>query len=428
MTKVGIIGGSGLDEPGILQDAHEIEVETKYGKPASPLMTGKISGIDVVILARHGRKHQYSPTQVPNLANIWALKEQGCTHILATSACGSLKEEIGRGHFVILDQFIDFTKHRENSFHYDFSEGMKHTSMACPFDENLRNILFDSAVELGLYVHKKGCVVTIEGPRFSSRAESNMFRAWGADIVNMSTAPEAALANEAGIPYAVVAMSTDYDCWKKDEEPVTWDEILKVFNKNAENVKRLLVRAVQKIGELDKDEIKSKIRTVPHFPKHGIMFRDITTLLQDSKGLKKVIEEFVIRYKDKKLDKVVAIESRGFILGGALAHELGAGFVPLRKPGKLPYIKESEEYELEYGTDKLEIHVDAIKQGDNVLIIDDLLATSGTCLAACNLVRRLGGKIVECAFIIELEDLGGRDKLKNQGCSVFSIVKFKESE
>ncbi len=247
MVKVGIIGGSGLDDPKILKDAKEITVTTVYGSPASPLTIGKIEGVDVVLLARHGRKHQYSPTHVPNLANIQALKDQGVTHIIATTACGSLREEIGRGDFVILDQFIDFTKHRKNSFHEDFSQGMFHQAMADPFDEKLRKALILSGNKLGFMVHEKGTVVTIEGPRFSTRAESHMFRLWGADVINMSTAPECALANEAKIPYAAVAMSTDYDCWKTDEKPVTWEDVLKVFEQNVDKVKKLLVNIVTRV-------------------------------------------------------------------------------------------------------------------------------------------------------------------------------------
>lgn len=440
-----LIGGSGLDDaavqtlrtspssknpqelgdPQILEGGHEVEVVTKYGKPASPLTVGKIGGVDVVILARHGRKHEFSPTQVPNRANIQALKDQGCTHIIATTACGSLREEIDRGDFVVLDQFIDFTKKRMNTFCDSFENGAVHAAMADPFDENLREILFDSCVEQGLNVHGKGTVVTIEGPRFSTRAESNMFRLWGADVINMSTAPEAALANEAGIAYAAVAMSTDYDCWKIDEEAVSWEEVLKVFEQNAESVKRLLISAIPKVKDLSGDSIKSKIRTIPNFPKPGIMFRDITTLLNDKEGLKEVVKGFVDRYRDMEIDKVAAIESRGFVLGGVLAQELDAGLVLLRKPGKLPGMTESEEYSLEYGTDKLEIHVDAIKEGDNVLICDDLIATGGTALAACKLVKRLGGRIVECGFIIDLPDLGGKKKLEENGFGVFNLVSFE---
>lgn len=248
MVKVGIIGGSGLDDPKILSHPEEIDVDTPYGKPSSKLTLGQIKGVDVVILARHGRNHQFSPTQVNNLANIHALKEQGVTHILATTACGSLREEIGRGHFVILDQFIDFTRFRKNTFFTCFQNGAEHTPMAEPFDDQLRSILFQTAQGLDFPVHKKGTVVTIEGPRFSTKAESNMFRIWGADVINMSTAPEAILANEVKIPYAAVAMSTDYDCWKDDEAPVSWDEILVVFKENAHRVKQILIDSIPKIA------------------------------------------------------------------------------------------------------------------------------------------------------------------------------------
>ncbi|MFX0075484.1 MAG: S-methyl-5'-thioadenosine phosphorylase [Candidatus Hermodarchaeota archaeon] len=248
MVKIGIIGGSGLDNPDILKDVREIEVSTLYGKPTSPLKLGKYNDIEIVLIARHGREHTIPPTQVNYRANIQALKDQGCTHILATTACGSLREEIGRGDFVILDQFIDFTRLRKVSFFEEFPAGnAKHTAMAYPYSEELRNILIETAQELNLKYHKRGTVVTIEGPRFSTRAESEMFRIWGADVINMSIAPETILANEAGIPYAAVAMSTDYDCWKDDEAPVTWDEILEIFGKNVNNVIALLTNSIAKI-------------------------------------------------------------------------------------------------------------------------------------------------------------------------------------
>lgn len=251
MAKIGIIGGSGLDDPNLMSETEDFKATTAYGEPSSPLTIGELDGIDVVIISRHGKNHEYSPTMVNFRANIQALNDAGVTHILATTACGSLQEEIERGDFVVLDQFIDFTRHRSVTFHDSFSEGAVHTPMAEPFDRRLRNILIDTGEELGYRMHPKGTVVTIEGPRFSTIAESNMFRLWGADVVNMSVAPEAILANEAGIPYAAVAMSTDYDCWKEDEEPVTWEEILRIFNANADRVKKMLVEAIPKVGELE---------------------------------------------------------------------------------------------------------------------------------------------------------------------------------
>ncbi len=247
MVKVGIIGGSGLDDPDILRGAQEVSVDTPFGRPSSPLTCGRLNGAEVIMIARHGRKHEFSPSQVNYQANIRALKDQGVTHILATTACGSLREEIGRGDFVILDQFIDLTRHRKTTFFDTFEDGPRHTSMAEPFDVHLRHALLETAAELKLNAHARGTVVTIEGPRFSSRAESHMYRLWGADVINMSIAPEAILANEIGIPYAAVAMSTDYDCWKDDEAPVTWDDILAVFEKNASNVKKLLLNTIPRI-------------------------------------------------------------------------------------------------------------------------------------------------------------------------------------
>lgn len=170
-------------------------------------------------------------------------------------------------------------------------------------------------------------------------------------------------------------------------------------------------------------DIKDLIRTVPDFPKKGIMFRDVTTLLKDADGFKQTIDLFYDRYLSLKIDKIVGIESRGFILAGALAYKMGKGFVPVRKPGKLPAEKERVEYQLEYGKDTLEIHKDAILPGENVLIVDDLLATGGTCSAAITLVERLGGKVVECAFIVDLPALKGKEKLSNY--KVFNLVEFE---
>ena len=171
--------------------------------------------------------------------------------------------------------------------------------------------------------------------------------------------------------------------------------------------------------------IKEKIRTVPNWPKEGIMFRDITTLLKDKEGYQELIKQLVERYKGMDIDVVAGIESRGFITGSVLAHQLGLGFVPIRKPGKLPAETVSEEYSLEYGTDKIEIHKDAISSGMKVLLVDDLVATSGTAVAAANLLRKLGAEIVECSFIVELPELGGREKLEKKGLKVFSLVQFE---
>lgn len=171
--------------------------------------------------------------------------------------------------------------------------------------------------------------------------------------------------------------------------------------------------------------IKSRIRTIPHYPKQGIMFRDITTLLKDPVGLRIMIHELVNRYTGKKIDKVAGIESRGFILGAPLAYSLGVGFVPVRKKGKLPAETVGHDYELEYGVDRIEMHVDAVARGEKVLLVDDLIATGGTAEAAVMLIRKLGGEVVECAFAIDLPDIGGAKRLEKLGVKTFALSEFE---
>jgi 5'-methylthioadenosine phosphorylase len=248
MIRIGIIGGSGLENPEIIHNPEEKHFVTPYGNPSSSLLTGSVSGTEIVILSRHGWLHTIPPSKVNNRANIWALKEAGCTHIIASTACGSLKENISRGDLVVPDQFIDFTRHRDITFFEEFEPGkMNHTPMADPFDADLRNIILSSARKIGLNIHEKGTLLTIEGPRFSTRAESKMFRIWGADIINMSVAPEVILANELGLPYAAIAMSTDYDSWKEDEKPVSWEEVISVFKHNVNNVLRLIMEVIPQV-------------------------------------------------------------------------------------------------------------------------------------------------------------------------------------
>ena len=223
-VKIGIIGGSGMNDPRLMADIREKDVKTPYGNPSSSLTTGKVQGVDVVILARHGKKHTIYPSAVNFRANIAALRKEGCTHILATTAVGSLRQKIKPGDIVFPDQFIDFTKHRMLTFH---EKEVVHTPMAEPFCADLRKLLVKTAKEMKIRHHAKGTVITIEGPRFSTKAESHLFRMWGADVINMST---------------------DYDCWKDGEEPVTWEMILAIMKKNADAVKELLLRTIPKIS------------------------------------------------------------------------------------------------------------------------------------------------------------------------------------
>lgn len=251
-ARIGIIGGSGLDDPDILSDAHDQTIETPYGAPSSPLRLGTIAGCEVALLARHGRRHTIPPSQINSRANLRALRDVGCTHVLASAACGSLRATFDRGELVIPDQFIDFTRHRPVTFFDAFESGIenaRHTPMADPFDAGMRRLLVETGRRLGLPIHDGGTILTIEGPRFSSRAESEMFRIWGADLVNMTVAPEAILANEIGLPYAVVAMVTDFDCWKTDEPPLCIDDIIKIFQANIERITRLLTDSLAAIGK-----------------------------------------------------------------------------------------------------------------------------------------------------------------------------------
>ena len=260
MVKIGIIGGSGMDDPQLLDNYEKVDMITEFGPPSSSITQGTLNGVEVAILPRHGKKHEIMPTNVNNRANILALKKLGCTHILATTAVGSLKEKIAPGHFVIIDQFIDRTTKRAQTF-YDKNR-VCHIPMADPFCEKLRNNFIEAAKELNITHHEKGTVVTIEGPRFSTKAESHMFRSWGADIINMSTVPEAVLAREAGLCYSAVAMSTDYDCWRESTEAVTLDEVLRVMKENSDKVKELLRAVLPKVQHIDcscKDAIKTSV-------------------------------------------------------------------------------------------------------------------------------------------------------------------------
>lgn len=254
-VKIGIIGGSGLNKPGILEGGTERVVQTPFGPPSDVLIEGQISGVDCVLLARHGREHTINPSNINYRANIWALKDAGCTHVIVSSATGSLQEDIKPGDLVIVDSFIDRTFKRENTF-YDGSsmspfKDVVHMPMEPAFCSKTRSLLLKTANDLGLPVHEGGSVVTIEGPRFSSKAESNLFRLQGASLVNMTLVPEVCLAREAGLLYAAVAMATDYDCWRCSVVNVV--EVLKNLRANAKKVEKLFLAVIPKIAEQNWD-------------------------------------------------------------------------------------------------------------------------------------------------------------------------------
>jgi len=260
--KIGIIGGTGLNKIDILKDAYEIEVDTVFGKPSDKLTCGKINNVDCVLLSRHDKEHLTGPTKVNYRANLLALKNVGCTCVIVTTACGSLDEQYAPGDLVILDDFIDKTTKREQSF-YDGTKPehfnkICHIPMYPAFSSELRNILIDLCEEKKFKFHKTGTMVSIEGPKFSSRAESKMFKSWGAHTINMTTCPEVYLAKELGLPYASIAIVTDYDCWRDhadDSEHVDVESVLKMFKSNLGKVTDLVVSVVPKIQAVNWEPI-----------------------------------------------------------------------------------------------------------------------------------------------------------------------------
>lgn len=265
--KLAIIGGSGLENSRTFMYKKEVIIDTIYGRPSSSIVQCSIGNHDVLFLARHGFKHDKSPSEINYRANIHALKSIGATHIIATTACGSLREHIHPGDFVVPDQFIDATKQRISTFYSSFEKEMVHPPMSDPFDVFLRNVLVEIVKELPHQKHphysSKGTIVTIEGPRFSTRAESRMYQKWGADIIGMTTATECALANEAGIPYAAIAMVTDYDCWKEGTS-VTVEAVMNTFAQNKEKVIAVLSSAVERIYD---SEHETTVAYRKHFQK-----------------------------------------------------------------------------------------------------------------------------------------------------------------
>ena len=231
-ATLAIIGGSGLYQMKGLEHTEEVIVDTPFGKPSAPITIGTLEGTQVAFLARHGIGHHITPTEVPYRANIYALKSLGVERVVSISACGSLREDYAPGHIVIPDNIFDFTKDRIRSF---FGEGLvAHISVADPFCDDLSNQLEASLNGTGATTHRGGSFITIEGPRFSTKAESNTYRAWGMSIIGMTASPEAFLAREAEMCYATMAHVTDYDVWHESESPVTVEMVIQTLNKNTE--------------------------------------------------------------------------------------------------------------------------------------------------------------------------------------------------
>lgn len=243
---IGVIGGSGLYELEGIEDKREEHVETPFGPPSDALMRGRLGDAELVFLARHGRGHVHSPTSVPYRANIWAMKAAGVDWIISVSAVGSLKEEIEPGHIVVVDQFIDRTRNRQSTF---FEHGIvAHVGFGDPVCPILRGYLVEAAKLEGAVVHDGGTYIAMEGPAFSTRAESNLYRSWGADVIGMTNLPEAKLAREAEIAYATMALSTDYDCWHPEHGSVTVEQVIGVLMSNVSMAKRVLARVLPMVA------------------------------------------------------------------------------------------------------------------------------------------------------------------------------------
>ena len=246
-AKIGVIGGTGLYDIEGMTNIEEVDITTPFGKPSDAIIIGNLGGVGVAFLPRHGKGHRILPTELPVRANIYALKSLGVEHIISINSAGSFKKEIKPGDLVIPDQLIDRTRSRVNTF---FGEGIAaHIPFAEPFCPVLSQILYQAAQEVGAKVHPKGTYVAMEGPAFSTRAESRLYRSWGADIIGMTVLPEAKLAREAEICYASTACVSDYDSWWERGEPVTVDVILNILHQNIYTAKKIIKLAVTRIPE-----------------------------------------------------------------------------------------------------------------------------------------------------------------------------------
>lgn len=250
MATVGVIGGSGLYQIDGIKNVKEVAVKTPFGEPSDVFFTGTLENTPVVFLPRHGRGHRINPSEINYRANIYGMKTLGVEAIISVSACGSLRKKLKPMDFVVPDQFVDRTRGRVSTF---FSDGIvAHVAFADPVSPEVADIVYNSAKKLKLKVHKGGTYVNMEGPQFSTKAESNLYRSWGMDIIGMTNITEAKLAREAEISYATLAAVTDYDCWHPSHDSVTVEMIIEYLNKNVANAKNILRLAIPQVGKLKK--------------------------------------------------------------------------------------------------------------------------------------------------------------------------------
>lgn len=284
--RIGVIGGSGLYELEGFEVRERRALATPFGVPSDELVLGTLEGKELIFLPRHGRGHRFSPTEVPYRANIFAMKQLGVSRIISVSAVGSMKEEIHPGHMVLPDQFIDRTVARSNTF---FDNGIvAHVSFADPTCKDLRGTLLESCKRENVPVHEGGAYVCIEGPQFSTRAESRVFRSWGVSVIGMTNLPEARLAREAEICYSTLALSTDYDCWHEGEEAVSVEAVIAVLTKNVDNAKRVIRRAI-----LSTDTKSARTCPCSSALKHAIMTRSDAVPMVTKRQLAPLIGRYI---------------------------------------------------------------------------------------------------------------------------------------
>lgn len=285
--RLGVIGGSGLYNMDELVDVTEKTVATPYGLPSDEIIIGTLRGTRVAFIPRHGRGHRYTPSEVPYRANIWALKSLGVPYILSVSAVGSMKEDIAPGHLVLVDQFIDRTTDRARSF---FGDGLVgHVTFGDPVCEVLRGYALESAKKTSAPVQDGGTYICIEGPTFSTRAESLLFRSWGVDVIGMTNLPEARLAREAGISYATLALATDYDCWHQEEEDVSVEAVVATLKKNVANAQQVIANLAERLGA---DDV-SATSPVADAAEHAVMTSKEAIPIEAKRRAALLVQEFL---------------------------------------------------------------------------------------------------------------------------------------
>ena len=339
--------------------------------------------------------------------------------IIFTGVAGALNPNLKINDIVISK---DSVQHDINAKELGFEKGQVPFSDLMFFNasEEMRKVACSVADSFNLKAIE-GRILTGDQFITSKELSSSLRKEFNGDCVDMESAAVAHVCELNNVPHLIIRSISD----KADHSaPVDFKKFCKEASKNSFLLVKQLIYSLKETNSAVSFDVKSKIRTVPNWPKKGIMFRDITTLLKDKGGFNHLIDLLVERYQRMDIDAVAGIESRGFITGAVLANRLGLGFILIRKAGKLPAETVFEEYNLEYGKDKIEMHKDAIEKGDKILVVDDLIATGGTALAACNLIKKLDGQVIEVSFIINLSDLDGKNKLESAGFKTFSLVDF----